>query len=59
MAVTALEGADRDLILAYLCVFPLAMKQHLRGERNSAEMESVLNAFDIPPSLPPDPEADR
>ena len=34
IAVTVLDGEQRNVILAHLCVLPVVLKQHLRGMRS-------------------------
>mmetsp|Transcript_51750 Transcript_51750/g.121501 ORF Transcript_51750/g.121501 Transcript_51750/m.121501 type:complete len:589 (+) Transcript_51750:242-2008(+) len=46
VAVTKTDGDQLDEILAHLCAFPVALKQHLRGERNPTEIEVVFESFD-------------
>ena len=54
-----LDGEVRDVILAHLCAFPIALKQHLRGVRSGQEIYSVFEALGVRQSLarawrPPD-----
>ena len=47
VAVTVLDGEVRDVILAHLCAFPIALKQHLRGVRSGQEIYSVFEALGV------------
>lgn len=38
-------GATRDTILGYATIFPIALRQHLRGRRDIAEIERTLSAY--------------
>ena len=42
-----LDGEVRDVILAHLCAFPIALKQHLRGVRSGQEIYSVFEALGV------------
>ncbi|KAJ1632582.1 Bestrophin, RFP-TM, chloride channel-domain-containing protein [Pavlovales sp. CCMP2436] len=38
-------GPTRDAILGYATMFPIALRQHLRGRRSVAELERAFNAY--------------
>jgi len=47
VTVTVLEGDVRDVVMAHLCVFPVMLKQHLRGERSGKEIMSIFEALGV------------
>ncbi len=47
VAVTVLDGEVRDVVMAHLCVFPVMLKQHLRGERSGQEINSIFEALGV------------
>uniref|UniRef100_A0A7S0EUR0 EF-hand domain-containing protein n=1 Tax=Hanusia phi TaxID=3032 RepID=A0A7S0EUR0_9CRYP len=47
IAVSNFEGQQLDEVLAHLSALPVALKQHLRGERNPVELEVVFETFDV------------
>ena len=47
VAVTVLDGEVRDVILAHLCAFPIALKQHLRGLRTGQEIYAIFDALGV------------
>jgi len=47
VAVVGFEGETLDEVLGHVCGFPVALKQHLRGARNVAELDVIWEAFGI------------
>jgi predicted membrane chloride channel (bestrophin family) len=41
-------GPTRDMLLAHSTAFPIALKQHLRGQRNMGEIERIFEAYTGP-----------
>jgi predicted membrane chloride channel (bestrophin family) len=41
-------GPTRDMLLAYATAFPIALREHLRGRRDIAEIERVFAAYSGP-----------
>jgi len=46
-AVTFLDEEQLDVALAHLSAFPVALKQHLRGERDLAQIREVFESFEV------------
>jgi len=45
LVLTNMEGPVVELLLAHTAVFPVTLKQHLRGRKNRAEIAAVLNTY--------------
>ena len=49
LTLSNLDGAIAEQCIAHIATYPVALKQHLRGTKNAAEIAAVFNTY-MPPN---------